>query len=152
VIRRVALVAIVPLAAATAACLDALGPDVGPLDQVECDESDSNPGLDVHYQADLIDGVFADPDIDCADCHTGNGDGVQISGFDISTYQTFRLGGGRSGPDIVIPGNPCASILVQKLEGSPPFGARMPRNGPPFLTSDDVQLVKDWIIEGARDN
>jgi hypothetical protein len=152
VIRRAGLVAIVPLAAATAACLDVLGPDVGPPNQVDCAEVDSDPGLDVRFQADLLDGVFADPDIDCADCHTGDGDGVQISGFDMSSYQTVRLGGGRSGPAIVITGNACASILVQKLEASPPFGARMPRNGPPFLTTEDVQLVKDWIVEGARDN
>lgn len=143
--------AIVPLVL-VAGCLDALGPDVGPARDDTCDATDSNPGLDVHFQADLLDGVFAQDDIDCARCHTGDGEGIRQSGFDMASYSTVRAGGGRSGASIVIPGDPCDSILVQKLEASPPFGARMPRNGPPFLTAAELQLVRDWIIEGARDN
>jgi len=147
--RVVALAAVVGIAG----CVDTFGPDVGPLlNPTGCDAVDSNPGLDVHFQVDLLDGVFAQGEIDCARCHTGNGDGVRTSGFDTSTYDTVRLGGGRSGAAIVIDGNPCDSILVQKLGPSPPFGARMPRNGPPYLSDADLQLVRDWILEGARDN
>jgi hypothetical protein len=117
---------------AATGCLDALGPDVGPLaaPTSSCDAEDSNPALDVHFQADLLDGVFAAVDANCDGCHTNGGDGVLISGFDTTSYSTVRLGGGRSGAAIVIDGNPCDSILVQKLDVSPPFGARMPRNGP----------------------
>jgi hypothetical protein len=35
---------------------------------------------------------------------------------------------------------------------APPFGARMPLNGPPFLDERDRQLLADWIAEGADDN
>lgn len=135
-----------------AGCLDTLGPTVGPPQGEACDASDSDPGLDVHFAADLLDGVFADSDIDCARCHTGDGEGLRQSGFDMTSYATVRVGGGRSGASIVIPGDPCDSILVQKLDVSPPFGARMPRNGPPFLSAAQLQMVRDWIIEGARDN
>ena len=38
------------------------------------------------------------------------------------------------------------------LLAAPPFGARMPRNGPPYLPASDVALITDWIIEGAHDN
>ena len=43
-------------------------------------------------------------------------------------------------------------MLVQKLGPAPPFGARMPRNGPPYLPASDVALITDWILEGAHDN
>jgi hypothetical protein len=57
-----------------------------------------------------------------------------------------------SGTRIVIPGKPCDSIIVQKLGLAPPFGARMPYNGPPYLSAAELQLIRDWIAEGALDN
>ena len=138
-----------------AGCLDVLGPDVGPARPSTCTGTDSDPARAVHFQADLLRGVFARAGVECARCHTPGGAdpvGVRESGFDISTYQSFRAGGARSGTDVVIPGDPCASILVQKLGDSPPFGARMPRNGPPYLTPTELRQVEDWIAEGARDD
>lgn len=132
-------------------CLDALGPDVGPLatpPEMQC-AGDSNPMLAVEYAPD-IENVFDRGG--CHDCHTNDGLGVRQSGLDLKTYSTLRTGGGRSGAAIVIDGDPCASILVQKLETSPPFGRRMPYDGPPYLLPADIQLVRDWIDEGARDN
>ena len=88
----------------------------------------------------------------CDDCHTSDGLGLRQSGLDLRSYTTLRTGGGRSGASIVIDRDPCASILVQKIEPGPPFGRRMPYNGPPYLSTTDIQLVRDWISEGARDN
>jgi hypothetical protein len=50
----------------------------------------------------------------------------------------------------VDPGHPENSFLLVKLEG-PPLGegGRMPLNGPPFLTSGEVDLVRTWIENGA---
>ena len=131
-------------------CLDALAPDVGPIAQpqmMEC-PGDSNPAIVVTYTD--IENVFDRGG--CSDCHTGDGLGIRQSGLNLRTYSTLRTGGGRSGASIVIDGDPCASILVQKIETSPPFGRRMPYDGPPYLTMIDIQLVRDWIDEGARDN
>ena len=47
---------------------------------------------------------------------------------------------------------PCESVIVQKLSLAPPFGARMPYNGPPYFTAAELTLVRDWIAEGARNN
>jgi len=55
-------------------------------------------------------------------------------------------------PKIVVPGQPCASILYLKVDEAPPFGARMPLDGPPFWTEDEIQRLHDWIAEGAGDN
>jgi hypothetical protein len=41
---------------------------------------------------------------------------------------------------------------VQKLESTPPFGSRMPLDGPPYLEDAEVLLIRDWIAEGALDN
>ena len=75
-----------------------------------------------------------------------------MGGLDLTSYATLREGGVVSETDIVVPGRPCDSVLVQKISGSPPFGARMPLGGPPYLSEDEQQLVRDWIAEGARDN
>jgi hypothetical protein len=137
-----------------AGCLDRLGPDVGPLAAPGTDGpacmGDSDPANAVSFRTDLQDGVFRRAK--CNDCHTNNGSGANQSGLDLSTYTTLRTGGGRSGASIVVNGDPCASILVQKIETSPPFGRRMPYNGPPYLSAADIALVRDWIAEGAHDN
>lgn len=148
-------IGIVTSAMALAACLDRFGPDVGPLASTTTDGSsgcaaDSDPAVTISYRTDIAGGVFRRGK--CDGCHTGNGSGVNQSGLDLSTYTHLRTGGGRSGVSIVVDGDPCASVLVQKIETSPPFGRRMPYNGPPYLSAADLLLVRDWIAEGARDN
>lgn len=48
----------------------------------------------------------------------------------------------------VVPGNPGASFLIQKLEGTQTLGDRMPQFGPylPQATIDEIRL---WIQNGA---
>jgi hypothetical protein len=53
----------------------------------------------------------------------------------------------------VIPGNPSGSYLIQKLEGASDIvGLRMPRNGPPYLTTEQIALIRQWIQNGAPNN
>jgi len=54
------------------------------------------------------------------------------------------------GPIRVVPGNSASSYLVMKLEGTAP-GAQMPSGMPP-LPQAEIQLIKDWIDQGATDN
>jgi hypothetical protein len=143
------------IAGVSPACLDAWGPEVGPRivrgdGGGACADEDSDPATEVSYRTDIVEGLFRTGR--CTSCHTDAGMGVAQSGFDVGSYTSLRTGGGRSGANIVIDGMPCASILVQKLESSPPFGRRMPYNGPPYLNQDELTLVRDWIAEGARDN
>ena len=49
----------------------------------------------------------------------------------------------------VNPGNPDASYLVQKIQGNAAVGARMPANGPPYLTQAQIDLVRGWVAAGA---
>jgi hypothetical protein len=52
----------------------------------------------------------------------------------------------------VIPGNPDGSLLVQKLEGTASVGARMPGDGPPYLQQTTVDVIREWIQNGALMN
>jgi hypothetical protein len=134
-------------------CLGPFAPDVGPrtstTDGGLCSNAAST-NVTVHFQADIRNGVFVRGT--CANCHTGTGLGLQLSGLDLTSYSTLRAGGGRSGVNIVVDAMPCASILVQKIGPNPPFGRRMPYNGPPYLADADILLVRDWVAQGAHDN
>ncbi|UCD99090.1 MAG: c-type cytochrome [Chloroflexota bacterium] len=78
----------------------------------------------------------------CAACH-GN-----FGGWDASTYTTV-LGTGNNAP-VIIPGDPDNSLLAQKMVGTQSIGNIMPPAG--LLPDDEVQLILDWIAEGALDN
>ncbi len=52
----------------------------------------------------------------------------------------------------VQPGNAANSYIIQKLDGaSGIFGARMPL-GVPLLSTDEINLIRQWIDEGALNN
>jgi hypothetical protein len=142
---RLALVAL-------AGCATLIEPDVGPLAHEPCANVDSDPGHDVSFSHDITPILT---EYHCAKCHTPTGEtpiGFLVGGLDLSSYDTLRAGGVRSMANIVIPGMPCDSVLLQKVSPGPPFGSRMPLDGPPYLGDDDVRTISDWIVEGANDN
>lgn len=133
-------------------CVNELEPDVGALSTGQCDSSDSDETNDVSFSRDLL--PLFKRDIDevsgCA-CHSPVGIGFMLSGLDLTTYSKARAGGNISRTANIIPGDPCASIIVQKSSPAPPFGGRMPLNGA-YLSADEQQLLHDWIAEGALAN
>ncbi|MEO7330649.1 MAG: c-type cytochrome domain-containing protein [Minicystis sp.] len=89
----------------------------------------------------------------CKDCHYRTQSmhvGYDLGGLDLSTLGGLRQGGATSGTAILVAGDPDASVIIQKLEGTYGFGARMPRSGPPYLSSAEIGLVRRWISEGAK--
>ena len=141
------------LLVACAGCLDRLGPEVGPPQQIDpsCD-ADSDAEHTVSFATEILGGVLQRNH--CLTCHTPTGEtpiGLQQSGLDMSSYTKLRAGGGRSGASIIIDDKPCESILYQKIGPSPPFGSRMPLNLSPVPHPDQL-LLHDWIAEGAHDN
>lgn len=139
-----------------AACLLALhgcelAPDVGGPLQDRCLNEDSDPDSEVSFVADI--GPILTRA--CRPCHEpggANAIGFEIGGLDLTSHDGLVAGGASSGASIITAGQPCDSVLVQKLSAGPPFGSRMPFNGPPFLASEDLRQVRDWIAEGALDN
>jgi hypothetical protein len=145
-----------------AGCAITYDPDVGPLQpaaqsaadldggmaaatSARC--SDSDPTVSVSFGTDIRPLTTRSPG-GCLFCHGA----TTTSGLSVGSYESLRRGGQISGLKIIVPGNPCESILPQKLGLAPPFGARMPYNGPPYFTTSQLQLVRDWIAEGALDN
>ena len=48
----------------------------------------------------------------------------------------------------VVPGDPDASFLIQKLDGTQTVGERMPAGGP-YLTTATINVIRQWIQDGA---
>ena len=138
------------------ACLGPVEPDVGGENQgASCVNADSDPAVNVSFQNDIVPTIFAIGAGGCLQCHAPDAPtpiGFEIGGLDISTHDLLLGGGITGGSDNIIPGDPCGSIFFQKTEPGPPFGARMPLDGPPFLSAEDSQLLHDWIFEGAQNN
>ncbi len=81
----------------------------------------------------------------CAKCHTENGlmgpapEGYLLTSFDATLARGERVR--------VVPGNPAASELVRRIRGK--SLPRMPLDGPPYLTAEEIRLIEDWIAQGA---
>ena len=89
----------------------------------------------------------------CASCHDSTAPlhpGTDESGLDLSTLGALRRGGNNTRQNIVVPYSPDGSALVAKLYGTFTVGERMPRNGPPYWSDDDIELVERWIAQGAK--
>lgn len=74
----------------------------------------------------------------CVRCHGG------IAGLWLTDYEHTMLGG-INGP-VVVPGNPDASPLYTYVSAG-----LMPPDAPP-LSDEAVELIRQWIAEGAPKN
>jgi hypothetical protein len=129
-------------------CGLALEPDVGELIAGVCKNEDKHPDEEVSFEGDIL--PMLQMGCGCHDPQKG-GSAIDLVGFSIEDYEKVRRGGVNSGDEIVVEGQPCESVLLQKLGEAPPYGVRMPSFGP-YLTREERALIHDWIAEGARDN
>ena len=77
----------------------------------------------------------------CVNCHGGN---RTEKGLNITTYKDL-MSGSENGP-VVTPGNAADSLLVQMI-----VDQKMPKRGPK-LTPAQLQLITDWVNQGAQNN
>ena len=123
-------------------------PEVG--ERLEaCVDADSDPAR-VDFKTQIRPIIEAR----CSSCHyygRGTEEGYREVGFDQGTLGDLRKGGRNTATNIVVPGKPCSSAYVQKIRGTFSTGARMPKNNPP-LSREEIQLIMDWIAEGAEGN
>jgi len=131
-------------------------PDVGPPLAGTCDPADSDPDVAVRFSLDIRPLMNRPRGEAGCSCHqpsaSGMSSGIDQSGLDLGSVEKLRRGGRNSGAQIVVPGDPCASVLMHKIADTPAFGSRMPLDGPPYLSPEEIQLISDWIAEGAIDN
>lgn len=84
----------------------------------------------------------------CVKCHGANSImGAPPEGLQLGTLGDLLRGGDRV---VVVPGNPGASEFYRRIAGvSLP---RMPFDGPPFLDTEEIRVLGEWIAQGARDD
>ena len=115
----------------------------GCKDTVTADQLDSTiiPSSNVSYSK-YIQPVF---NLKCINCH---GSGETDGGVNLTTWA-----GTTADPSVVFPGYPDNSSLVWCVEGKPGVSA-MPPVGSPYkpLTANQVDGLKTWIKEGAKNN
>jgi uncharacterized membrane protein len=82
----------------------------------------------------------------CERCHTEKGlMGPAPEGFMATSYESILDSRDRAR---VVPGNPSASELVRKVRGQ--SLPRMPFDGPPYLSDEEISRIEGWVQQGAR--
>lgn len=86
----------------------------------------------------------------CTGCHSG---AAAPLGLRLDEGAAFAMLVGAPSVEVpslnrVQPGDPDASYLIHKLEGTAAVGARMPLNAPP-LPADTIAVIRQWIANGA---
>ena len=89
----------------------------------------------------------------CTTCHSGGAAPLGLRLDEASSYALLVNAASTEVPELlrVAPGNPDASYLVQKLEGTAGVGGRMPL-GQPALPAESIAVIRQWIANGAQDD
>ena len=87
----------------------------------------------------------------CTACHIGAAAPAGLRLDEANSYGLLVGVASAQQPSVlrVAPGNPGASYLIQKLEGTAATGGRMPLNGTP-LPQADIAVIRQWITDGAQ--
>jgi hypothetical protein len=84
----------------------------------------------------------------CLPCHTE--ENMNPSGLYLDSYGNLMKGGRHGSP--VASGKPDSSTLILKMSANPPFGDPMPLRARRAFPADTIQLLRRWILQGAKDN
>lgn len=130
------LVGLLALTALAAGCSD-LGDPVAP--------PDTTPAIS--FAAD-VQPLFT---ANCVGCHGAGGNG----GLDLRAGQSranlVSVTSPNYGAVRVVPGDPDASVLYDKLTGGGVYGQAMPPTGT-SLPAAALETIRQWIADGAPDN
>lgn len=126
----------------------AAGAKAGPDDQADAEPGAERPD-DEAETARARPGSFADVEAilesRCVYCHRPQGTlGPAPEGLVLTSHASILAGGDRI---VVVPGTPPASELYRRVAGT--ASPRMPFDGPPWLSDDEVERIRLWIETGA---
>ena len=148
-IRLIRVLALVCASAAWSACDEKLSSVAGPTPSLEPTFSS--------IQHDIFESTDSSGRTPCMQCHTNVGrnpsGGLNLA-HDVAYSQLVNVPSSRQpGAIRVAPGNTTGTYLLQKLIGAPGIaGARMPQNGPPYLTEGQINIIRRWVEIGAPNN
>ena len=125
---------------------------LAPGQEQDAKKSEKNAAQNVSFKKD----VFPIFKKNCLPCHAE--DNFNPSELAMDDYDLIKAGG-KNGK-VWITGNSGESLIVKKLSTDPPFGDRMPFNSKrkisegkaKWLTEDEIQTIRKWIDQGAKDN
>ena len=81
----------------------------------------------------------------CIKCHSGAN---PPRGLQLVDYEHVVAGG--TYRPVIVPGKPEESELILRIRGE--SIPRMPFDGPPFLTEEQIAVIEAWVAAGAPDN
>ncbi len=76
----------------------------------------------------------------CAPCHTSE----SFGGFNVSSYDNITDG------NQIDDGDADESLMIQRMEGT--VGSIMPPQPSDPLPQEDINVIREWIDDGAEDN
>lgn len=85
----------------------------------------------------------------CFPCHQSGGVGELASGLNVETYQNL-MKGTKNGP-VVQPGQSFASTLHVLVDHKADDTINMPKGGNK-LAKEKIEIIGQWINQGAKDN
>jgi len=86
----------------------------------------------------------------CLSCHIPGGKGYEKSGFDMRTYQSL-MKGTKYGA-VIKPGDSFTSTLIMLVEGRADPSIKMPYGINGSLSGKQIDLLKKWVDQGAKNN
>jgi hypothetical protein len=89
-------------------------------------------------------------DQNCISCHQAEGEGALASGFNMTSYDSL-MKGAKFGP-MVIAGDVEGSNMVVLMEGRADPSISMPHGQEKSVPKADIQTIRLWIEQGARNN
>jgi hypothetical protein len=86
----------------------------------------------------------------CMQCHQPGGEGTVVSGFAMDSYESL-MKGTRNGP-MVIAGDVEGSNLLVLMEGRADPSISMPHGEQESVPKEQIEMVRQWIAQGAKNN
>ena len=89
-------------------------------------------------------------DQNCIACHKPGGDGFEASGFSMVTYEDL-MKGTKFGP-MVISGDSAGSNMLVLMEGRADPSISMPHGAMKPVRKAEIDTIKRWVDQGAKNN
>ena len=89
-------------------------------------------------------------DKNCLACHKEGGEGFEASGFSMLTYDDL-MKGTKFGP-MIISGDSAGSNMIVLMEGRADPSISMPHGSMDPVRKADIETLRLWVDQGAKNN
>jgi len=86
----------------------------------------------------------------CAECHREGGAGHAASGLSMASHADLMKGTNNGA--MVVPGDSLGSNLIVLMEGRADPSIKMPHGSSDKVAQYEIDAIKAWIEQGAKDN